>query len=89
MENGHIIPSVDTLEKWARALEVPLYQLFYEGKEPPKLPHLPKRKTAEETAFGSSKKEARILATFHRLLGRIDKSDRQLLLFIARWMTKR
>ena len=89
VENGYITPSVGTLEKWARALEVPLYQLFYEGKEPPKLPHLPKRKTAEETAFGSSKKEARILATFHRLLGRIDKTDRQLLLFMARWMTKR
>jgi len=66
-----------------------MYQLFYEGKEPPKLPHLPKRKTAEEIAFGSSKKEARILAKFRRLLGRMNKANRQLLLFMARWMTKR
>ncbi len=35
VENGHTIPSVETLEKWVRALEIPLYQLFYEGKEPP------------------------------------------------------
>ncbi len=28
VENGHTIPSVETLEKLARALEVPLYQLF-------------------------------------------------------------
>jgi transcriptional regulator with XRE-family HTH domain len=89
VENGHTIPSVETLEKWARALEVPLYRLFYEGKEPPKLPHLPKRKTAVEIAFGSSKKEARILAKFRRLLGRMNKANRRLLLFMARWMTKR
>ena len=50
VENGHTVPSIETLEKLARALEVPLYQLFYEGKEPPELPHLPKRKlTAEIT----------------------------------------
>jgi transcriptional regulator with XRE-family HTH domain len=89
VENGHTIPSVETLEKWARALEMPLYQLFYEGKEPPKLPHVRKRKTSEEIAFGGSKKEARILANFRRLLGRMDKANRQLLLFMARWITKR
>ena len=33
VENGHTIPNVETLEKWARALEVPLYQLFYDGDE--------------------------------------------------------
>jgi|SRR5437773_255386 len=37
VENGHTVPAVETLEKLARAFEVPLYQLFYEGKEPPKL----------------------------------------------------
>ena len=35
VENGHTVPSVETLEKIARALEVPLYQLFYEGDQPP------------------------------------------------------
>ena len=38
IENGHTVPSVETLEKLARGLEVPLYQLFYEGEEPPALP---------------------------------------------------
>jgi transcriptional regulator with XRE-family HTH domain len=28
IENGHTVPSVDTLEKMARALEVPMYRLF-------------------------------------------------------------
>ena len=31
VENGHTVPAVETLEKFARALEVPMYQLFYEG----------------------------------------------------------
>jgi transcriptional regulator with XRE-family HTH domain len=42
VENGHAVPSVETLEKFARALEVPTYQLFYESEEPPKLPNLSK-----------------------------------------------
>ena len=28
VENGHTVPAVETLEKMARALEVPMYQLF-------------------------------------------------------------
>jgi len=32
VENGHTVPSIETLEKLARALEVPLYQLSYDGK---------------------------------------------------------
>jgi transcriptional regulator with XRE-family HTH domain len=44
VENGHLVPSIATREKLARALEVPLYQLFYEGRVRPLLPHLPKRK---------------------------------------------
>ena len=36
VENGHTVPSIDTLEKIARALEVPLYQLFYDSDAPPK-----------------------------------------------------
>ena len=37
VENGHTVPSVETLEKLARAVEVPLYQLFYEGQKPTRL----------------------------------------------------
>jgi hypothetical protein len=28
---------MDTLEKMARAFELPMYRLFYKGAEPPKL----------------------------------------------------
>jgi transcriptional regulator with XRE-family HTH domain len=45
VENGHTVPAIETLEKMARAIEVPLYQLFYDGEQPPELPNLLKRKT--------------------------------------------
>ena len=62
VENGHTVPTVETLEKMARALEVPLYRLFYDGGAPPKLENLPKRKTADNIAWGSSRKDGRFLS---------------------------
>jgi len=35
VENGHTVPAIETLEKMARAMEVPIYALFYDGEEPP------------------------------------------------------
>ena len=89
VENGHTVPAIETLEKMARALEVPLYQLFYDGEEPPELPNLPKRKSADEIAWGSSGKDARFLVKFRRLLGRVDEGERKLLLDIAQKMANR
>ena len=89
VENGHTVPAIETLEKMARALEVPLYQLFYDGEEPPELPNLPKRKTSDEIAFGTKGKEARFLNKFRRLLGKVDEGDRKLLLYMAQKMVHR
>jgi transcriptional regulator with XRE-family HTH domain len=36
LENGHTVPSLDTLAKYAQALEIPMYQLFYDGEAEPK-----------------------------------------------------
>ena len=89
VENGHTVPAVETLEKMARALEVPLYQLFYDGDEPPRMPSLPRRKSAEPAVFGTRGKEARYLFNFRRLLRKIDEGDRQLLLYMAQKMATR
>jgi len=89
VEGGHTVPSVETLEKWAHALEVPLYQLFYDGEEPPKLVHLPKRLTEDRTAWGSTGKQARVLSKFRRLLARMDEADRNLLLHTAQKLARR
>jgi transcriptional regulator with XRE-family HTH domain len=83
VENGYTVPAVETLEKFARALEVPMYQLFYEGEEPPKPPRLPKRKTADDIVWGGKGKEAILLANFCRLLSRMEEGDLRLLLSMA------
>src|SRR3989454_8528754 len=68
VENGHTIPSLDTLERLASVLEVPLYQLFYEGDEPPALPDLSKRQTTEELVMDEeSEKEMRFFEKVRRL----------------------
>jgi transcriptional regulator with XRE-family HTH domain len=88
VENGHTVPAVETLEKFARALEVPLYQLFYDGDEPPKLPSLPRRRSQSALVWGDTGKDARTLAKFRQLLSRADEDDRRLLLFMAKKMVK-
>jgi transcriptional regulator with XRE-family HTH domain len=86
VECGHTVPNVETLEKMARALEVPLYALFYEGEKPPQPPKLPKRDTATEVTWGSSEKDSRTLIKFRRLLGRVKEDDRYLLFSVAQKM---
>jgi hypothetical protein len=66
-----------------------MYRLFYDGEEPPKLPHLPKRKTAHDIAWGSSGKEARLLVKFCRLLSHMKEGDRGLLLSMAQKLSRR
>jgi len=88
VENGHTVPAVETLEKFARALEVPLYQLFYDGEEPAKMANLPRRKGAGALIWGNSGKDARTLAKFRQLLGKAGEEDRRLLLFMAKKMVK-
>ena len=56
VENGHTIPSVDTLEKFARALEVPLYRFFTHG-QPVKMPKLPEPR--DDDTWGSRRKQPR------------------------------
>ena len=89
VENGHTVPAIETLEKLARAMEIPMYQLFYDGEEPPKLPNLPKRNSSDDIAWGSSGKDARYLGKLRRLLAKTEDEDRKLLLYMAQKMAKR
>jgi transcriptional regulator with XRE-family HTH domain len=85
VENGHTVPSIETLEKFARALEVPMYQLLYDGEKTP-APELPK---SEDDGWGSSGRDARMLSRFRRLLRRTSKADQKLLLFVAQKMSQK
>jgi len=65
VEHGHTVPSFATLEKLARALEVALCQIFYFDDAPS-----PNPLKAESALWGSSGKDARLLAKFRRHLKR-------------------
>jgi len=86
VENGHIVPAIETLEKMARALEVPLYQLFYDGEEPPKLPNLLKRKTSDDVVWGSSGKQAAYLTKLRKCLSKAGDADRKLIMVMLQKM---
>ncbi|MGA7795493.1 MAG: helix-turn-helix transcriptional regulator [Candidatus Acidiferrales bacterium] len=91
VENEHTVPTVETLEKFARALDVPMYQLLYDGEEPPREepPRLPKRKSADDIGWGNSAKDARTLVKFCRLFGRMKEDDRKVLFFMAQKMARK
>jgi transcriptional regulator with XRE-family HTH domain len=85
VENNHTIPSIETLEKWTRALSISLYQVFYEGKKssPPQ-----PLKTDNSGLWGSEGKDARYLYQLRRSLSHTRKRDRDLLLHIARKLAR-
>ena len=86
VENGHTVPAVETLEKLARALEVPMYELLYEGEEPPK-PQVTGGKGGQKL-WGATGKDARYLRKLQQCLSRMSDEDRNLLLFTVAKMGK-
>jgi transcriptional regulator with XRE-family HTH domain len=91
VENGHTVPSLETLARFATALGMPLYQLFYPGDEPPPTPHLSPHKSLEELAEEESKEgtDARFLLKLKTLLEHIADADRQVLSTLARKLATR
>jgi transcriptional regulator with XRE-family HTH domain len=78
VENGHTIPSLDTLQKWAKALEVEVYHLFFEGEGKPE----PVSTGAMEVRDA---REKQLLGLFRQ----VNETDRQLVLHVVRDLAKR
>ena len=87
IENSQTVPAIETLEKMARALEVPLYQLFYDGNKRPELATLPKGANSDKQ-FGLKGKEAAYLAKLRHVLSKTDRRSQWLLLKLAHKMAK-
>lgn len=87
VENGHTVPAVETLEKFARALEVPTYQLIYDGERSADM-----RVAAEEAKsnlWGSSGKDARYLHRLKGCLSRMSADQREFVLFTLKGMLRK
>lgn len=87
VENGLTIPSVQTLEKYAIALEVPLYELFHEGNDRIRKPEFPPT-SADSSLWGSRRKERRELRGFAKALSRMSAHERKLLFWMATLMAR-
>ena len=83
VENGYTVPAIETLGKFANALKIPIYRLFYEGNEPPKA-----HKSANGSRGGRENpvEESESFRKFRRHLGQMDADDRDVLLFMAQQM---
>jgi transcriptional regulator with XRE-family HTH domain len=85
VENGRTVPGVSTLEKLARALEVPMYQLFHEGQAA-SVRGFKQPDDSEE--WGSKGRDANYLVKLRRLLSKLNESDQKLLLHVAQKVSR-
>ena len=77
VENGHTVPNLETLGRWARALEVEVYQLFYEGEGKPEA-------VPTGTVEALDKSEEKLLGFFRRA----NEADREFMLQVGRKLAK-
>jgi transcriptional regulator with XRE-family HTH domain len=85
VENGHTVPTVDTLEKMARALEVPMYRLFTDEEHVEK-PNIPAEIVGSRAVNSKQDRDLRALA---KLLARMRYERRGLLFHMASKMANR
>ena len=87
VEHGHTVPTVETLEKYAHALEIPLYRLFTE-EDSVKMPKLRQPKD-DSSSWGTHGKERGAFQMLAKALSRMDEQDRKLLLSMVQGMARR
>jgi transcriptional regulator with XRE-family HTH domain len=82
VENDHTTPTIETLEKWAKALDIPLYAIFYEMKPPMEA------FSEESTAPMESSKDRKFVQRLRKSLARMEAEDRELLFRFALILSK-
>ncbi len=87
VENGHTIPSVDTLMKYARAFDVPLYRLFNDGEALPERAKLAAAKSSSDRSLDAH--DSFELREIAKLLSKLDKRERELLMSMASRMAEK
>jgi transcriptional regulator with XRE-family HTH domain len=91
VEHGHTVPSLETIERFAAALDIPLYQLFCEGEDALPTGNPTPGKTADTMAKQPERSgsEARMLTLLKGLTHRMVESDKELLLDFANQLASR
>jgi transcriptional regulator with XRE-family HTH domain len=84
VENGFKVPSLDTLEKFAAAFDLPLYRLFYIDSEPLSTGHAFRPSALRLLRIGREKgPRARFLRKLGNLWGHMGGPEQELLLDVA------
>jgi transcriptional regulator with XRE-family HTH domain len=86
VENSHTVPAIETLEKMARALELPLHHLMYDGNEVPEAPIAIASNRDKSQTWGNGGKDARYFQKLRRLLAKMNSDDKKLLLYTVQKM---
>jgi transcriptional regulator with XRE-family HTH domain len=84
VENEHTVPAIETLEKLAKALDVPLWQLFHGGNTKA----IPLRLRNEGKARKASAKEQALELEIQKRLAKMNPRDRKLFLLLATKMAR-
>lgn len=87
VENGHTVPALETLEKMARAMDIQLYQLFFEpnGHEQPEMLKLPEQPAMKKL----SRKDSSVISKLRGYVPRLKDRDKTILVNLAAKMARR
>ena len=89
VENNHTVPAVDTLEKLARALEVPMYQLFHAGEASPDVRRSKPDDHDNHDNWGMTGRDREYVSTLQKALAKMTPEDHKLLLHMVQKVAKR
>jgi transcriptional regulator with XRE-family HTH domain len=85
VENGHTVPSIETIEKYANAFGIPLFAFFPNDANAPRIEQTLASKDAD---WGSTPKERFQNRQLVTGLRKLKEHDRQLVLALVRRLTK-
>jgi len=87
LENGHVMPSLETLQRFAEALQVPLYLIFYtedlESTGSSEIPDETLNEILQQDDEPASLPEASFLRKLKKISARLTDADRELLLMLV------
>jgi transcriptional regulator with XRE-family HTH domain len=89
VENNHTVPAVNTLEKLARALEVPMYQLFHAGEASPDVRRSKPDDHDNHENWGMTGRDREYVSTLQKALSKITPEGQRLLLQVVQKVAKR
>jgi transcriptional regulator with XRE-family HTH domain len=89
VEHNHTVPVVSTLEKLARALEVPMYQLFHTGEASSDVRRSKLDDHDNHDNWGMTGRDREYVFKLQKVLSKMTPEDQKLLLHMAQKVAKR